>query len=478
MTQRFPRLFLAAALLAGSVGAGAQGPETPQPATAAEMAPAASEPGTPPADRLVSEITDPVLRRLLDEVLERNPKVAAARARARAAEERAPQVRALPDPMTAVTGFLLTPETRVGPQQLMLSLSQKLPWFGKLNLAEKAALSEAAAARADIETERLSLVTETRRLYLEIGFLDTREEIVGVDRSTLVHYEQVARTRYASGVGLQQSVLKIQAEITKDESRLIEIARRRASLVAALNALRDLPQDTPVEPIALAPAEAIALDLDGLTARAREHRPELVRSAAEIARAESLRELALKGYRPDVTLGLTYTLVGERQDRAGRLSPPQGNGDDILGVSAGINLPIHRKKLAAGVEEAVARREAAEEAERAVLAAIDRSLGDLTARLRLTWRQLRLFEDVLTPQAEESLSSAEAAYTAGSVGSLDLLDAERVLLEVRTSAARTRADYSIAEAELEGAVAAPVSRVTPSTGATVRDNNETRGSDR
>ena len=59
-------------------------------------------------------------------------------------------------------------------------------------------------------------------------------------------------------------------------------------------------------------------------------------------------------------------------------------------------------------------------------------------------------------QADQSLRSAEAGYAAGTLNSLDLLDAERVLLEVRTATERTRADYAIALARLEGAVGEPL----------------------
>jgi outer membrane protein TolC len=67
-----------------------------------------------------------------------------------------------------------------------------------------------------------------------------------------------------------------------------------------------------------------------------------------------------------------------------------------------------------------------------------------------------LLEDVLAIQAAESLRSAESAYGAGTLNALDLLDAERVLLEVRIASARARADYAIAVAQLEGTVAEPV----------------------
>ncbi len=152
-------------------------------------------------------------------------------------------------------------------------------------------------------------------------------------------------------------------------------------------------------------------------------------------------------------MGVGYTVVGRRDDEPGRLAPPPDNGDDILAFSVGTKLPIWKRKLEAGLEEALALESAAEERRRQVLTGIEGEIGDAVARLPLLYRQWKLFEDVLLAQAEEALSSSEAAYTTGKLNALDLLDAEHVLFEVRTAAARTRADHAIAWAELEGAIA-------------------------
>ncbi|MBZ0090234.1 MAG: TolC family protein, partial [Thermoanaerobaculia bacterium] len=296
----------------------------------------------------------------------------------------------------------------------------------------------------------------------ELGFLSAQEEILREDRDTLVHYEELARARYASGVGLEQAVIKLQAEITRDENRLLDLANRRAALASALDALRDRPAGGMSPGIVLpdGPPPLSTLDLAALRAAAVENRPEVARSRAMIAAAGVGGELAQKEFRPDLTVGLGYTLVGKRQDAPGRAMPPQGNGDDILGVTLGVNLPVWRERLEAGVVEATARETAAEEELRSTLAGIDQSLGELAARLPLLDEQLALFTGLLSTQAEEALRSAEAAYAAGSAGALDLLDAERVLLEVRVGTARMRADSLIARARLEGALAAPLASLS------------------
>jgi outer membrane protein TolC len=411
---------------------------------------------TSPARLLADSLAAEEPRLLVEEILGRNPALAAAEARVEAARRRTPQVRALPDPVVGATLFLSEPETRVGPQRLMLSLSQGLPWAGKLSLKEQAALLEASALDAEVEAERLRLVTEVRRLLLELSFLEEYRQISRAFRLHLEQHEEIARARYASGSGSGQGVIKLQAEITRVDARLLEIERRRSSQLAELNRLRDRPAAEPVEQPALEEVEEVQPVIEELLAEARRLRPELAAAAARIARGEALIELAEKGRRPDFQVGLTYTLVDGRRDEPGRPVPPPDNGDDILGIQGGVSLPVWRSKLGAAVEEAASLRTAAREGEREILARIEAAVGDLAQRLPLDWQRLRLLEDLLLLQAEEALDSARAGYVAGTLNALDLLDAEHVLYETRTAVARTRADYLLQLARLEGEIGRPL----------------------
>lgn len=411
-----------------------------------------------PADRIVAGVEDPSLRAILGDILQRSPAVASARAASAASAARVAQAGAWPDPMAGVTGYLLTPETRVGPQRLMAMLSQKFPWFGKLALREKAATLAAAAAEANVEAVRLDVVTEGRRLYYEIGFLDSLARVTRADLETIRHYEELARARYEAGVGLQQGVIKLQAEITRDETKLLKIAADRAGRAAALNTLRDAPAGTGIAEVSAHRQPEVTLEGEDLSRRLREDHPTLVAADAQVARAATGIDLARKDYKPDFTVALNYGRVGRRDDPAGIANPPPDNGQDVLGLQATVNIPLWRGKLEAGVVEASEEQRRQEELRRVALTRLEHSLDELSSRIPLLWSQLRLFEDVLTIQAEESLSSAEAAYSAGSMNALDLLDAERVLLEVRVSTERTRADYAIRLAELEATVAGPLPR--------------------
>ncbi|MDX1383963.1 MAG: TolC family protein [Thermoanaerobaculia bacterium] len=416
---------------------------------------AAAEPSVSPARRLADRL-EPELRALVVEALERNPRLRSLEAEARAAAAAAPQAKALPYATLAMTAYPAPPETRVGPQRFMASYSQRLPATGKRGLREQAALQKAAALTAHVEARRLALVTRLRRLTHELGFLDRHEAILHELRQHLLQHEEVARARYATGLGLGQAVIKIQADITGVDNQLLGLEQRRVAIREEINALRDRPPAVPLPRFELDPVDHRDRDLEGLAQTAMTVRPELAAANAEIAWADSFTELADKESKPDWTVGVTYTYVDRRSDPAGIANPPPDDGDDILGLQGGVVLPFNGARVEGMREEAFARRDAAWLARRSVETEIRGDVGDLALRLPLQWNQLRLVEDLLVVQAEESLQSAQAAYVAGRLNALDLLDAEHVLFETETAIARAATDYAIRLADLEGEVGQPL----------------------
>ena len=412
------------------------------------------------AEEITASVGDEQLRLLLGAVLQRNPRLARLAAEAAATAQRAPQVKALPDPTASLTWFLLPPQTRSGPQRAAVNIVQRLPWFGTLKIDEQAALWDAAASRSLYEAAKIELLTATRIDMAELRFLDAEARWVREDRTTLEHYSELALARYASGVGIDQVVVKIQAEITRTDTRLLEIAARRAVIVARINALRDRPQTTSVLPAEPRNTSPVNLDAAEIRRIALDNRPEVVAARARIEAAAARVERAKKASSPNLVFGLNYGYVSKRDDQSAQLNPPEDNGQDILGISGGLSIPLWKASLEAGVEERVMRRLAAEEGLREITASIDAELGDLLHRLPLLEEQIGLYDGVLSVQARQSLHSAESAYAAGTVGALDLLDAERVLLQIRIAEERVRADLDIVYARLEGAVAGPLEEIS------------------
>jgi outer membrane protein TolC len=129
-----------------------------------------------------------------------------------------------------------------------------------------------------------------------------------------------------------------------------------------------------------------------------------------------------------------------------RSDPMRGRTYDAI---LGLSLPLWFWKPAAMVQEAKDEREMAQ-AE--LSAARFNTRADLTAawsRARTAQRLLEAYRTTLLPQAEESLKVAESGYQSEKSGFLDLLDAQRSLLNFKLEYYQTMAEYEARMAELE-----------------------------
>ncbi|MDE0659584.1 MAG: TolC family protein [Gammaproteobacteria bacterium] len=400
-------------------------------------------------------VDDARLKALIEEALERNPAVQAAVWSETATREQIPAAGALPDPTLQLTGFAQPPQTRVGPQVSGLAINQRVPWFGK-----RADRAEVTTVQADIQREiaaarRADVVRQVKVAYYELAFLDRAIGIAGEERELLEHYESLARARYSQGIGLQQAVVKLQAEITRVLNRRQELTRQRIDVESRLNALRDRPAHVGIPDVKLAELPRVALDEDRTLAIGRANAPEVKAAALAVEANEVDVRLAERRYWPDLVLGGTWGRIRARDDQPGRSNPPPDNGKDTLGLTVGINIPLHRGIYDAGVRVAVARRSAAQRNHRLALNGVDQAVRSTGFALTTIEAQIALYENALVPQAEQALAATEEAYATGTTGVLDLLDSEEMLLDVRLGLVRLRADYMQALADMERAIGAP-----------------------
>lgn len=374
-----------------------------------------------------------------------NPGLRAAALRWRAALERVPQASALPDPRLNFGYFLEEVETRTGPMDWRLGLSQSFPWPGTLDAAGSAEVARAEAERARFESERLLLAEQVQRTWFELAYVSAALDITRTHLDLLARWEEVARTRYATGLGNEADVIRAQVELGKVDDRVRSLDDLRRPLAARLNAALNRPAGAPL-PMPSLEAVAPLSDLDDamLLADLAVTSPDVRALDHHIEAAEHAVVLADKAYFPDLSLGLDYTAIS-----SARSAGVRGSGDDALAVTAGISLPIWR-----GRRDADARRA------NSVLAAARAERDDLLNRqgaelelalyaLRDASRRLSLYEQTLVPKGHESVQTTAVAYQSSKASFLEFIDAERVLLEFQLAAARARADSAQAVARVE-----------------------------
>ncbi|MFQ6614970.1 MAG: TolC family protein, partial [Fidelibacterota bacterium] len=159
------------------------------------------------------------------------------------------------------------------------------------------------------------------------------------------------------------------------------------------------------------------------------------------------RELNEKQNLPDLTTGITYSIVGPTT-----LNGAVSQGQDALGVKVGFNLPIWFKRNKARVEAARQTERAVQVKAMDVENKITESVESILADLDQIDATVDLYSNRLIPEADQMLSSAYAAYKTGKISFLDLLDSERMVVNLRLDYEQVVAQQRIGESNLRKAV--------------------------
>ncbi len=359
------------------------------------------------------------LSELIKEAVENSPRIEAALRQYQAAEQKISQAGALPDPQVTlglmnlpVNSFAFDQEPMTGK---LIGIMQMFPFPGKQALATSMATLEASTMKHLEEEARNQLVQAVRRVYYEIFAVDRARETTGKNLELLRQFARIAETRYATGSGLQQDVLRAQVEMSRLEDSMIMWDQKRHILEARLNALLNRPVgsglDTTPPDLSLPgtgppqiPAEQVV-----------QTRPLLRAWTDRLEKAGIAIKFASRDRWPNFTVGASYA---QRDNLA--------NGalmHDFFSATISLNIPLYAKrKQGAKVAEKELDLAAAEAEYRNVLNAVAADLESASAGLEQSRKRVHLFEGGILLQARQSLESARAGYETGKVDFLTLIN--------------------------------------------------------
>lgn len=408
--------------------------------------------GAAEAARIV-DTRDPVLERLVAEALHENPDARSAEASAEAATFRIAPARALPDPFLSFNyqndgrGFTLGTRDMTF---LGATISQPLPWPGKLKLAGEIAGSEAKQVGSAVRgRSRRTVEGRVRRAFYEWRLARALLGLVEERRSAWRQIESVVRERYSSGLAIQQDLLRAQVEVLRlDEEAALRSAAVSARL-AELDRAAGRPQDSPIGDPKPLDLDANLPALSGLLEEIRREHPDRAGAEAGVEADRFRVALARKNLLPDfvASAGPMY----------------RGGLDPMWQVGIGISLPVH-----AGSRQRNQLREAEANlrAGQAQLASADQEIEFRTREryeaLQGTVRAAQVYRDGVLPIDQLSLESAIASYRTGKVPFVTVLEALNALYADRSSLFGHLADaeklrVAIEEADLSSGAGMPSS---------------------
>lgn len=354
-----------------------------------------------------------------------SPQLAGRIATWQAAVARYPQVTSIEDPTLA---YSVAPRSIGSGNELgqSVSLTQPLPWPGRLADRGETALAGADAQRALVDDEHRHHLVESRAMYAEYWLAGRTLALLTEVRADIVREQRAADAAAAAGGPALPAAEAALALATLDR-RLLTATREMTEKTAALNAMLGRAADAALPPPVVELDDPTPLPpID--TLKTWSHRLPVVHAAeARVREAEARIAQARRDGRPDLGISAGWSSMEERDNRF------------TVGVST--TLPVWRGRRDAAVDEAAADARAARAALAAAIADSERDVLENRARLVEGEQGIALLRTAAIPAAERALAAARAAYAASNGSLSDLLRTRRMLAETRLAEAIERHEY-------------------------------------
>ncbi len=434
-------------------------PASSAPATFALSSEVASRPAAAPAAELADwwrSFGDPTLTTLVERAIAQNLDLQQAAARVTQARAALKGANAALLPSGQITGqagelyqSLETPTGRIGsafPQfdrstelyQLDLGASWELDVFGGKDAARDAARADWQASAAGVVAARLAIIAQTADTYVAIRGLQARLAIAREQADTQAKLTDLVALQFRKGVAAELQLRQAEGALAQVRA---SVPALQNELDKAMNALDVLLGDQPganrsllqaPAPIPLPPAVSTA----GGPADLLRRRPDIIAAERTLAASNARIGVAISEYYPKVSLS---GLLGTATTAAGGLfggNSIQANG--FLGLRWRL---FDFGRVDAEIKSAKGRNAEALAAYRQTVLRASQDVEDAFSTLiRQEARAAAL------AQGEASLAKAQrssfAAYKGGMVSLIEVLDADRRLLETRDGLVQARAAAS------------------------------------
>jgi outer membrane protein TolC len=258
-------------------------------------------------------------------------------------------------------------------------------------------------------------------------------------RAALLDVIQVSRTRYETGLALQQDLLLAEVERSQLEGEILHTQALARAARAELNLLAGRAAHEPLGRPWLDGPSPFTATVDELMTAARAQRPRLRALQRQIDAADAARRAADIAARPDFIAGAGYVqLPGE---------------PDMWRAELGVTLPFWKgRKQDAAAGEAARRAAAARAQAEAEANAVAIQVQEQFAHVSSEREIVGLYRREILPMAQLAYASARASYLTGQGSFVLVLEAFRKRMELRRAYYEYLADSEMHLAQLESAV--------------------------
>lgn len=375
--------------------------------------------------------------------LERHPELAALGWEIEAAEGRAWQALIKPNPELGaeISEVMGTAETRgLRSATLSFGVSQLVERASKRCARLDVALREGAMVEFELERTRLDILLAVSEAYYSCLVAQERLGLAAEREALAQQVYDAAKLRVEGGKVARLDLTRVELDLAATRLGREQAERQQGQAMARLLSLwgGEAGSFGRVEGALCLPAEEPQLEplLEAIEAT-----PELRRWAAEEDLRRARQRLACEEGAPD------YSWSGgiERFEET-----------DAIGFRLGLSFPLQQRMPTEGaVAEAQAYVDQVADLRAAEQRRLSAELTSVHADMAEAFGQARAVEAGLLPTALETFELTQLGYRYGKLSLLDVLDAERTLIDIKDQYFEALAAYQLAAVKAERLIARP-----------------------
>ncbi len=353
-----------------------------------------------------------------------------------------PQVGTLPDPQVAFGYFIQPIETRLGPQQAKISVSQMFPWFGTLSSQKNSASSLAKSKYELFEDAKSKLFYDVKATYYNLYFTQQAIEITLDNLEILSSFQNIANIKVESGLTSAVDAYRIEIEINDLENQLALLKDNLNVITVQFNTLLNVDKYRAIDiPDQLNGKDLISkqTELDSILV----NNNALASFDYQLEGLEFSKQSAHKDGLPQFGVGFEYAFIGQ-----GTSTDSRAGKDAFVFPTIGLSIPLYRSKYKSKVQEVVFAQESKGFEK-------DDKINTLNLLFESTWkdysdavRRVALYEQQ-SKLARKSLTLLESQYATNNSNFEEILRMERKLLSYALELQKATTDKEASVAFME-----------------------------
>ena len=382
---------------------------------------------------------------LLNYALLTNPSITSSKESWKLAIENFRLGQSYPDPQLMTTYFPAPIETRLGPQDWNLTLSQAIPFPGKLTQQGKVLEKDGKISKLLLDKTIKNIVKSVSDSFYELIYIQDAIHIAKINFNLNQELLKISENSYADDKALFYDVSKAQAQTAQIQYDILLLEELEQTEKTRINTLVNREPDADLGIAQKLAFRQIVYELKDIYKLSQENQEDILIANEKIQKADELIKLSKFENLPSFKLGLFYAGIGDPDVS----NLPRDAGDDALGIQFGLTLPLWFEKNKSRVSKALAGKQKARAQKMVITNKTHARISRLWFKLQNSKRLITLYKDNLIPQSLRSVKTAETWYREGEGSFSDFLEIQASAYNFQLSLARAKADYGKTLIKLE-----------------------------